>query len=60
MDAMTQTVACSVCLNDIPISEESSAEARDYIANFCGLDCYAVWRGQGDLRESESGIGTAD
>lgn len=46
MDTLDQTVACSVCLRDIPASEQSSAEAQDYVAHYCGLECYALWRGQ--------------
>jgi hypothetical protein len=37
-------VSCEVCLKLIPKSEASSAEARDYVAYFCGLDCYDKWR----------------
>ena len=39
-------VACEVCLKEIPMSESSSCEASDYVAYFCGLDCYDKWRKQ--------------
>ena len=43
MNTEPQTVACSICLHDVPASEANSAEARDYITHFFGLDCYVVW-----------------
>ncbi|HHJ80867.1 MAG TPA: DUF3330 domain-containing protein [Candidatus Tenderia electrophaga] len=36
-------VQCDVCLKEVPASESKSAEASDYVAHFCGLDCYAQW-----------------
>lgn len=38
-----EQVQCSVCLKEIPSSEAQSAEASDYVAHFCGLDCYDQW-----------------
>ena len=39
-----ERVPCEVCRRDIPLSEAVVAEARDYVAHFCGLDCYDRWR----------------
>jgi hypothetical protein len=36
-------VACDVCFREIPRSEAINAEAGDYVAHFCGLDCYHRW-----------------
>jgi hypothetical protein len=36
-------VACDVCFREIPRSEAINAEASDYVAHFCGLDCYRRW-----------------
>lgn len=36
-------VACEICLKEIPQSEAINAEAVDYVAHFCGIDCYRVW-----------------
>ncbi|QDQ27400.1 DUF3330 domain-containing protein [Chitinimonas arctica] len=47
-----ETLACSVCLQEIPSSEASSSEARDYVAGFCGLDCYVQWQAQGDAEQT--------
>lgn len=38
------TIQCDVCMKEIPASESKSAEARDYVMNFCGLECYDQWR----------------
>ncbi len=38
-----EVIECSVCLKEIPSSEAKSAEASDYVAHFCGLDCYDKW-----------------
>lgn len=37
-------VFCEVCLKQVPRSEASIAEARDYVAYFCGLECYDKWQ----------------
>jgi hypothetical protein len=39
-------VSCGVCQREIPLSAAVSPEASDYVAHFCGLDCYAQWRDQ--------------
>lgn len=37
-------VACEVCLKEVPKSEAVIPEAADYVAYFCGLECYQQWR----------------
>jgi hypothetical protein len=39
----TPTIRCEICLAEIPRSEAVSAEARDYVLHFCGLECYRTW-----------------
>ena len=39
-------VTCEICLKEIPVSEAKSEEASDYVAHFCGLECYAIWNAQ--------------
>lgn len=39
-----ERVFCEVCLKQVPKSEAAMAEARDYVAYFCGLDCYDKWQ----------------
>lgn len=38
-----EVVTCEQCLREIPKSEARSAEARDYVVYFCGLECYELW-----------------
>jgi len=51
-----QRVACEVCLKEVPRSEASIAEARDYVAYFCGLECYQKWK-NGREASSDAGAG---
>lgn len=46
-------VNCEVCLNEIPSSEATSAEAQDYVLYFCGLECYTQWQAEGDIDDSD-------
>lgn len=39
-----QTVACEVCMKEVPLSAARTAEAVDYVVNFCGLACYEAWQ----------------
>jgi hypothetical protein len=41
-----EAVSCEVCLKEIPKSEAAMAEAREYVAYFCGLECYRKWTDQ--------------
>ena len=42
--AETKTVACDVCLKEVPVTEAVIPEATDYVAHFCGLECYEKWK----------------
>jgi uncharacterized protein DUF3330 len=39
-------VFCAVCEHEVPLSEAVVREASDYMAHFCGLECYERWRKQ--------------
>ena len=39
-----EQVSCEVCLKEIPGSEAKRFETEDYVAYFCGLDCYSKWK----------------
>ncbi|NDP37206.1 MAG: DUF3330 domain-containing protein [Rhodoferax sp.] len=41
-----EQVACDICLKEVPLSEAIVPEATDYVAHFCGLDCYDKWKSQ--------------
>jgi len=46
-----ERVACEVCLKEIPRSEATVAEVTDYVAYFCGLDCYDKWQAKGKAQD---------
>lgn len=45
-------VACELCLREIPQSEAVVPEATDYVAYFCGLQCYEKWKALRDKPET--------
>ena len=46
-DSSRKKVPCAQCLKEVPVSEAKVAEAVDYVAYFCGLECYTKWAEQG-------------
>lgn len=53
---LVEQVPCEICLKEIPVSEARIAEAADYVAYFCGLDCYEQWKKQNSrVPRAESG-----
>ncbi len=51
-DLQTTALSCEVCLQEIPASVADHAEADDYVANLCGLNCYQQWRQQAEEAET--------
>ena len=47
-----ELISCEVCLKTIPKERAEHAETDDYVAYFCGLDCYDVWVKQNPKLES--------
>lgn len=43
-----EIVSCDVCRREVPLSEAKTSEAVDYVAYFCGLECYAKWKQQSE------------
>jgi len=41
-------MTCVGCEREVPLSEAVVPEASDYVAYFCGLDCYERWRNQAE------------
>ena len=39
-------IPCAVCQREIPLSAAVWRESSDYVAHFCGLECYERWRNQ--------------
>ena len=42
------SVSCDMCRKEVPLSEAVIPEAADYVAHFCGLDCYSQWKKQSE------------
>ncbi len=43
LETEPEPISCEVCMKEIPASEAQSAEAEDYVAFFCGLECFEQW-----------------
>ena len=41
-----ETLACEICLLEIPKDLEKSEEGVDYVYHFCGQDCFDEWNKQ--------------
>jgi hypothetical protein len=41
-----ELVKCEICLKEVPKSKAQNAEAREYVAYFCGLECYEGWEAE--------------
>ncbi|MDD2916041.1 MAG: DUF3330 domain-containing protein [Gallionella sp.] len=39
-------VPCDICHKEVPLSAAVIPEAADYVAHFCGLECYTKWQQQ--------------
>ena len=53
-DKTTETVPCEVCLKEVPRSDATTSEVDDYVAHFCGIDCYDKW--QKENKEKEQSV----
>jgi len=59
-------LACMVCHNEIPVSAATWRESSDYVAHFCGFECYERWRNQESAADdrgptpSSNGAGNGD
>lgn len=42
-DREPASIACEVCLKEIPHEKAMSSEVEGYVAYFCGTACYAIW-----------------
>jgi hypothetical protein len=50
-------VSCEFCRKNIPRSEAFQPEGEEYVAYFCGLECYQAWRKEA---EQDSGDKASD
>ena len=51
--SVTEKISCEVCQKEIPLSEAKRFEAEDYVANFCGLDCYSAWKQRSEAEKQQ-------
>jgi hypothetical protein len=49
------TIACDVCMAEVPASVAQTAEGPDYVQHFCGLDCLEKWQEQSEKEEKKPG-----
>lgn len=49
-----ETISCEVCLKEIPLSESARFEAEDYVAHFCGLECFATWKQRSEAEKQRN------
>jgi len=47
-----ELISCEICLKTIPKESAEHAETEDYVAYFCGLDCYDEWAKQNPQPEA--------
>ncbi len=48
-----ELVACEICCKEVPLTAAKTPEAVDYVAYFCGLECYAQWNSQRGKRQDD-------
>ncbi|MDD2700250.1 MAG: DUF3330 domain-containing protein [Sideroxydans sp.] len=41
---LSESVKCAVCKKEVPRADAVDFEVGDYVAHFCGLECYAQWQ----------------
>ena len=46
-----EKIPCQICSKEVPLSEAKVSEASDYVAHFCGLECYAEWKRRSEQAE---------
>jgi hypothetical protein len=54
-DGAAPLVSCAECQKQVPKDGAHSTEAADYVAYFCGLDCYQKWLMKDDEAEKPAG-----
>lgn len=37
-------LTCDFCLKDLPAKDSIREEGEDYVAHFCGLECFEAWQ----------------
>jgi hypothetical protein len=50
-----ELVVCDICRKEVPKSAAKIPEAIDYVAHFCGLECYTQWQQDNEKNSAEAG-----
>ncbi len=50
---VAEQVSCAICHKEVPLSEANHFEVQDYIAHFCGLECYSEWKQRSEALERQ-------
>ncbi len=53
--SLNESISCDICRKEVPLSEAVIPEAADYVAHFCGLECYAKWKQQSEYSGQQGG-----
>ena len=48
-----ELVSCEICLKEIPLTDAEVPETMDYVAHFCGFECYEVWKSKSDTDKQD-------
>lgn len=48
LSSLATEMSCAVCGCEVPLSEAVVPEASDYVAYFCGLECYERWHSRAE------------
>ncbi len=49
-----ESVACDICLKEIPKDLARSEECVEYVYHFCGLECFHKWKHQQEQDDSNT------
>ena len=50
-----EKVSCAICRKEVPLTAAVIPEAADYMAHFCGLECYEEWKKQSERPVEQNG-----
>ncbi len=53
--SQSELVSCEICKQEVPLSEAKNFEAEDYVAHFCGIECYSEWKHQSKTAPKQTG-----
>lgn len=57
-ELQSEKIVCEACLDEMPSNEGMNFETEDYVAHFCGIECYAQWKEQAAKEATGNSKGT--